>query len=109
LLSNGDFAKDFARQAKEITMRRGLTRSQRKAETGALKTRLAVKGGNLTGEAAEQALDLARTSTERGLTSSQRTGLTDASSQLLEGAVGANKEGDDASAFEESLLKFFDI
>jgi hypothetical protein len=109
LLSNGDFAKDFARQAKEITTRRGLTRSQRKAHIGAAKTQLAVKSGQLTGDAAEQALDLARASTESGLTSSQRSGLSDASTQLLGGAAGANKEDDDGGAFEESLLKFFDI
>jgi hypothetical protein len=108
LLSNSDFAKDFAREAKQINTTKGLTRSQRKAQTGALKTRIAVESGQLTGDAAEQALDLSRTSTERGLTSSQRSGLTDASTELLKGAAGANK-ADDASEFEQSLLKFFDI
>lgn len=108
LLSNGDFAKDFARQAKEISTRRGLTRSQRKAQTAALKTRLAVKGGKLTGDAAEQALDLSRTSLERGLTSAQRVGLSSASEQLLKGAAAENAPGK-ASDFEASLLKFFDI
>lgn len=108
LLSNSDFAKDFAKQAKEINTRRGLTKSQRSTHVKAAKTRLAVEHGNLTGDAAEQALDLSRTSTERGLTSSQRTGLSDASTQLLEGATQENAV-DPGSDFELSLLKFFDI
>lgn len=108
LLSNGDFAKDFARQAKEINTNRGLTKSQRKAQVKNVQTRLAVEGGNLTGDAAEQALDLSRTSTERGLTSSQRTGLTDASTKLLKGAAAENSV-DPGSDFELDLLKFFDL
>jgi hypothetical protein len=108
ILSNGDFAKDFARESKAINTKRGLTKSQRKAQTGALKTRMAIDSGNLTGDAAEQALDLSRESTRRGLTRSQRTGLASASETLLESATGG-MDTDLASDFEQGLLKFFDM
>jgi lipase chaperone LimK len=106
MFNNGDYAKDFARESKRISTKRGLTKSQRKAQTGALKTRMAVESGNLTGDAAEQALDLSRESTRKGLTRSQRVGLAGASETLLEAAGG---DIDTASDFEQSLLKFFEV
>jgi len=109
MLSNGDYANDFARESKRIQSKRGLTKSQRKAQTGALKTRIAVESGNLTGDAAEQALELSRESTKRGLTRSQRSGLASASETLLEASVGDIEDTDLASDFEQSLLKFFEV
>jgi hypothetical protein len=108
LLSNGDFAKDFARESKRINSDRGLTKSQRKSQRQGVRTRLAVEGGQLTGDAAEQALDLSRQSQEKGLTSSQRTGLSGDANTLLEASEYANTP-DPASDYEQSLLKFFDI
>lgn len=105
ILSNGDFANDFARESKRINTKRGLTKSQRKAQVGALNTRQAIESGNLSGDAAEQALNLSRESTRSGLTRSQRAGLATASDTLLEAAGGMDT--DVSSDFEQGLLKFF--
>lgn len=108
MLSNGDYANEFARESKRINSDMGMTKAQRKAQIGALKTRIGVEAGGLTGDAAEQALNLSRQSTRRGLTRSQRTGLASASETLLE-ASGIEGAEDTASDFEKSLLKFFDM
>lgn len=107
MLSNGDFANDFARESKRINSKRGLTRAQRKSQTKDLKTRLAVQQSGITGDAAERALELSRDSTRRGLTRSQRSSLA-ADSDFLLKTYGEEGPGE-VSEYEQSLLDYFDI
>lgn len=108
LLANGDYAKDFARMAKETYGQKGLTKAQRASFMQNRKTEMAIESGDLTGDAAEQAKGLSRMANEKGLTSSQRAGYTDAADQLVEGAVAANSTDMD-SVFAKSLLDFLDL
>lgn len=106
MLNNSDYANEFARESKRINSDLGMTKAQRKSKINQLETRRAVDSGNLTGVAADQALDFARQSAGKGLTRSQRVGLADTSEAFLEAAGG---DTDLTSDFEQSLLKFFEV
>lgn len=100
------FDREFAREAKRIATKRGLTRVQRDALLKDAQTRFKIGKSGIEGPVAEEILGLSQASTRRGLTRVQRKSLSSAAGTLLSSAA---TEGDEEMSFEEKLLKDLDL
>jgi hypothetical protein len=102
---------NFAREAKRIITKRGLTRSQRAAQLGALETENTLQRAGISDDdpRARGLRDLTRQSTRRNLTASQRTQLQDVSGDILKDLTGdIAKEKSPEASFEDTLIKLID-
>lgn len=102
---------NFAREAKRIIAKRGLTRSQRAAQLGALETENTLQRAGIGDDdpRARGLRDLTRQSTRRNLTASQRTQLQDVSGDILKDLTGDYaKEKSPEASFEDTLIKLID-
>ena len=108
---NPAYDANFAREAKRIISKRGLTRAQRASQLGALETENTLQRAGIGDDdpRARGLRDLTRQSTRRNLTSSQRTQLQDVSGDILKDLTGdIAKEKSPASSFEDTLIKLID-
>lgn len=106
---NAQFAADFARDAKELATKRGLTGAQRRSQLGALTNSYKLRNAGIADDdpRAVAIRGLGAASNERGLSGLQRK-LQGASASTLLGDTLKNEE-DEPLTFDEQLDKALGI
>lgn len=102
---------DFAREAKRIATKRGLTGAQRRAQLGAAETAFELQRAGISEDdpRAQEVLGLSRGATRRGLSGLQRRIQTSAAGTLLSDLTKGSKNEDTQLTFNERLDKALGI
>lgn len=113
LLERPKYDENFARNAKRIYAKRGLTVAQRAAQMNSLKSSELMRqyGISPDSDQGKQIVDLNRAANQKGLTKSQRVGLADVSNDILDNSIDPidrqlrAQERKQAMTFEDALAK----
>lgn len=113
LLERPKYDEGFARNAKRIYAKRGLTVAQRAAQMNSLKSSELMRqyGISPDSDQGKQVVDLNRAANRKGLTKSQRVGLADVSNDILDNSIDPidrqlrAQERKQAMTFEDALAK----